>query len=143
MWPTDEGCTNTVEVMWRERVVDSWDTRVLNKIDKCGRQLTRWSKKCFGSVRRELENKCKQLKQVENVAARTGKSTCMKLLEREINQLLDKESKMWGQHLRIQWLRDGDRNKKFSTTKLHNDIEETISPSYGMPWVTGVMGKST
>ena len=143
MWPTDEGCTNTVEVMWRERVVDLWDTRVLNKIDKCGRQLTRWSKKCFGSVRRELENKCKQLKQVEKVAAWTGKSTYMKLLEREINQLLDKESKMWSQRSRIQWLRDGDRNKNSSTTKLHNDIEETISLSYEMPWVTGVMGKST
>lgn len=117
MWLTDEGCTNTVEAVWRERVVDPWDTRVLNKIDKCGRELTRWSKKCFGSVRRELENKRKQLTQAEKVAARTGNSTHMKLLEREINQLLDKESKMWGQRSRIQWLRDGDRNTKFFHSK--------------------------
>ena len=75
-------------------MVDPWDTRVLNKIDKCGRELTRWSKKFFGSVRRELENKRKQLKQVENEAARTGNSTRMKLLEREVNQLLDKEAKI-------------------------------------------------
>ena len=37
--------------------MDLWDTKVLNKIDKCGRELSRWSKKCFGSVRRELEKK--------------------------------------------------------------------------------------
>ena len=59
MWLTDEGCTSTVEAVWKERVVDPWDTRVLNKIDKCGRELRRWSKKCFGSIRRELENKRK------------------------------------------------------------------------------------
>ena len=39
--------------------MDLWDTKVLNKIDKCGRELSRWSKKCFGSVRRELEKKKK------------------------------------------------------------------------------------
>ena len=37
--------------------MDLWDTKVLNKIDQCGRELSRWSKKCFGSVRRELEKK--------------------------------------------------------------------------------------
>ena len=110
MWLTDEGCTSTIEAVWRERVVDSWDTKVLNKIDKCGRELTRWSKKCFGSVRRELENKRKQLKQAENEAAWTGNLTRMKLLEREVNQLLDKEAKMWGQRSRVMWLKDGYRN---------------------------------
>ncbi|XP_075645796.1 uncharacterized protein LOC142616949 [Castanea sativa] len=96
MWLTDEGCTDTVQAVWRERVADPWDTRILNKLDKCGRALTKWSKQCFGSVRRELETKNKLLQRAEKEAARTGNSTRMKLLEREINQLLVKKSMMWG-----------------------------------------------
>ena len=133
MWLTDEGCTSTVEAVCKERVVDPWDTRVLSKIDKCGRELTQWSKKCFGSVKRELENKRKQLKQVENKAARTGNSTRMKLLEREVNQLLDKEAKMWGQHLRVMWLRDGDRNAKFfhrNTKFFHSKVSQHRRQNY-------------
>ncbi|XP_075665198.1 uncharacterized protein LOC142634829 [Castanea sativa] len=117
MWLTDERCTDIIQAVWRERVADPWDTRILNKIDKCGRALTKWSKQCFGSVRRELENKNKLLQRAEKEVARTGNSARMKLLEREINQLLVKESMMWGQRSRIMWLRDGDRNTKFFHSK--------------------------
>ena len=37
------------------------DTRAIKKIKKkiyeCGNELSQWSKKCFGSVRKELEKK--------------------------------------------------------------------------------------
>lgn len=70
MWLTDKGCNDIVEAVWKERVVDPWDTRVINKIDKSGRELSRWSKKCFGSVRWELEKKKrKQLQYAEKEAA--------------------------------------------------------------------------
>ena len=118
---TDKGCNDTVEAVWRERVVDPWDTRVLKKIDNCGRELSRWSKKCFGSVRRELDKKRKQLQQAEKEAARTRNSTRMRFLETEVNLLLDKEAKMWGQRSRIVWL---------------------ISPSSIMPRIIGVHGKA-
>ena len=74
MWLTNKGCNDTVEAVWKERVVDSWDTRVTNKIDKCGRELSRWSKKCFGSVRRVLEKKKKE-KTKATTTCREGGST--------------------------------------------------------------------
>ena len=37
----------------------------------------------------------------------------MRLLEDEINQLLDKEAKMWRQWSKVAWLRDEDRNTRF------------------------------
>lgn len=39
MWLTDKGCSDMVEAVWGEWIADSWDTRVLKKIDKCGQEL--------------------------------------------------------------------------------------------------------
>ena len=67
MWMTEKGCNETIEVVWSERSTNPWDTRVIKKIKKkiyeCGNELSQWSKKCFGSVRKELEKK--KLKVVE------------------------------------------------------------------------------
>ena len=98
MWMTEKGCNETIEVVWSERSTNPWDTRaikkILKKIYECGNELSQWSKKCFGSVRKELEKK--KLKVAEQVALRIEDSSHMRFLESEVNMLLDKETKMWG-----------------------------------------------
>ena len=74
--------------------VDSKGEKVIRKIDKCGKCLTKWSKTCFQNVRR-LEQKRKKLAQVERLACSGGSVILMKKLEKEINTLLDKEAQMW------------------------------------------------
>lgn len=37
---TKKGCIDTIEVVWSESTFDLWDLRVLNKIDKCGKELS-------------------------------------------------------------------------------------------------------
>ena len=54
---TNKGCSDMIEVVWTKKVANPWDTRVLKKNDRCGQELTRWSRRSFGSVRKELERK--------------------------------------------------------------------------------------
>lgn len=57
MWLTNNGCSDTVEVVWKEPIIDPWETRVLQKVEKCGHELAWWTKKSFGNVKHELEKK--------------------------------------------------------------------------------------
>ena len=85
MWLTDKGCSEIVEAVWSINCNESWDTRVLRKIESCGAALSKWSEKSFGSVKKQLEFACKRLKAAENHAIWSRDSSRMRLLEDEVN----------------------------------------------------------
>jgi len=117
MWMIDKGCGETIEAMWTKNSLDPWDAKVLKKVDKCGHELSRWSKRSFGNVRRDLEKKRKELQQAERLSIRTGDSRSVRVLEFEINFLLDKEAQIWRQRSKILWMKDGDCNTRFFHSK--------------------------
>lgn len=49
-----------------------------------------------------------------------------KLLEEEINTLLDREARMWSQRSRTLWLKNGDKNTRFfhcqATQRFKNNL---------------------
>ena len=51
-WLADKGCGEVVEGVWLSNFGGAENTRVLKKIDSCGKELTNWSQKHFGSVRK-------------------------------------------------------------------------------------------
>lgn len=55
MWMSEKGCNDTVEAVWSINSTKSWDTHILRKIKKCGAALSWWSKKSFGSIKKQLE----------------------------------------------------------------------------------------
>ena len=71
MWLSDRGCDETIEAVWTNIHVD-YGIRVVNKINKCGKALTSWSRNCFCSVRRDLEQARKKLVQTEKDAMTSG-----------------------------------------------------------------------
>nr|POE84737.1 hypothetical protein CFP56_64954 [Quercus suber] len=75
MWLTDKGCCDTVEAVWSINSTATWDTRVIRKLESCGAVLTKWSKKSFGSVKKQLESAHKRLKAAEKYAIRFGDSS--------------------------------------------------------------------
>ena len=49
-----------------------------------------------------------ELSKKGSYSGRGGGTSSIRQLEREINELMDKEVVMWGQRLCIMWLNDGD-----------------------------------
>lgn len=66
---------------------------MIKKIAKCGSELTQWSHRNFGNVRREIGEKRKLLAMVEQEAKQTGCNFWVREIEMEINDLLIKENK--------------------------------------------------
>ena len=117
MWMKDSGCINTIETVWRKNTEEPWDTKIVTKIDQCGKALTHWSRQAFGNVKHEIERKRKELSKAEKRAISGGDPRPMKTLQEKINLLLDKEATMWRQRSRILWLKDGDKNTRFFHSK--------------------------
>lgn len=72
MWLSDNGCREIVEAVWNSCV--TWETRgsVISKVDRCGKDLVWWNKNVFGSVKRDLDKKKKELLVAERVAVHSG-----------------------------------------------------------------------
>ena len=79
--------------------------------------MSGWSKKSFGSIKKQLEVARKQLKAAEQHALWSGDSSYIRFLEDEVNQLLDKEAQMWRHQSKVAWLYDGDCNTQFFHSK--------------------------
>ena len=76
----------------------------------------------------------------EDVALRTGSNVRIKELQREINELLDRETRMWNQRSRILWLKNGDENTKFFHSRASHQYRKNvimgINDSHGV-WKEG------
>ena len=69
--------------------------------------------KSFGSIRKELEFKKKEIVKAEKEAMRSGQNFRVKELMLELNNLMDKEARMWLQRSKVQWAKYGDKNSKY------------------------------
>ena len=113
MWLSDKGCTEVVEAVWSSQEGLDPNVRVVQKIEKCGKELTHWSKLHFGNVRSELNLKRRLLIKAEKEALQSGDNSLVRSLKADINDLLDKESRMWLQRSKVLWAKNGDQNSKY------------------------------
>ena len=75
--------------------------------------LKSWSKDHFGNVKKQIANKKERLWKAEEEAAKGGSYGMVVQLRRELNVLLDRESRMWRQRARTQWVAKGDKNTRY------------------------------
>ena len=85
-------------------------TKKLNKYKKI---LEVQSRVNFGNVKKNIKYVKDCLWKVEVASVSTGDHEEMVWLKKDLNDLLDKEEKMWQQRSCIQWLKSGNQNMRF------------------------------
>ena len=84
-------------------------TKVIRKVEKCGKELKMWNRDHFGNVRKELAKKRRFLVDGEKEAMRSGSNHRVRELKMEIIELIDKENRLWFQWAKVLWAKDGDK----------------------------------
>ena len=113
MWLANKGCSDTVLRAWKIQQDGTSMFKVSKKLKKCKKILKSWSKDHFGSVKRQIAKAKELLWKAEEEAAKGGNYGSVIHLRRELNILLDKESRMWKQRARTQWVAKGDKNTRY------------------------------
>ena len=103
MWLSDRGCSDIVEAVWLSRGEEEDHDHVIHKIERCGKELRKWERDCFGNVKLILSRKRKELKEAETIAMRTGNNMHVRVLQKEIVELIDKENRLWFQRVKVMW----------------------------------------
>ncbi|XP_075633886.1 uncharacterized protein LOC142606415 [Castanea sativa] len=129
IWLRDRGCSNTVNSAWGPSILGATMPMVAGKVQACGVKLTEWNKNSFGSVRKMLEEKRKLQTRAELDAAKGGDQLVVKSLQREINEILDKESQLWQHRSLALFLKCGDRNTTYFHIEYYQSLFSSSSPS--------------
>ncbi|XP_050280230.1 uncharacterized protein LOC126721222 [Quercus robur] len=111
MWLSNPRCGEIVQAAWNQGFGVEMDREIL--VEKCGKDLIWWNKNVFGSVKKDLVWKKQLLIRVESEALLNGNNSRVRQLKSEINELLDREARVWAQRSRLLWANQGDKNTKY------------------------------
>ena len=100
---------------------------LFEKIKSCRARLVAWSKSTFGNTKVRLTKKQKELEELVKQGYAPNLER-IKILRREVNELINHEEVFWRQQSRSLWLPAGDKNTSFfhqraSQRKKKNTIE--------------------
>ena len=130
------GCNEIVEAVWHSSSTTESSERILQRVEKCGKDLSWWNRNVFGNVRRELEKLRNLLLKAEGVAILSGDNTQVRQLKKDIEVLRDREATMWAQRSRILWARQGDKNTKYlhscATKRYRKNLIEGVRHGEGI-----------
>lgn len=113
MWLANMGCSDTILRAWETQHEGTLMFKVSKKLKKCKKMLKSLSKDQFNNVKRQIAMKKELLWKAKEEAAKGGNYGVVSQLQRELNVLLDKESRMWRQRARTQFVVKGDKNTSY------------------------------
>jgi hypothetical protein len=82
------------------------------KLSSCQLAFSRWSKRKFGNSNVRLQQLTKQLQRIQSVET-PNHANAVKLIQKEIERILEREDVRQKQRAKQNWYRGGDRNTQF------------------------------
>ncbi|KAK2649036.1 hypothetical protein Ddye_016525 [Dipteronia dyeriana] len=131
-WLKDEDISKVIEIVWAEKSPSQNSKDLKSKLNWCVAKFSGWSKEHFGSLRKSIEG---QQKLIDSLYVRSHVSSVMeqiKVLERELEGLIECEEIYWRQRVRTDWLAAGYRNLNFSTKEPPREKRKISSLSCWM-----------
>jgi hypothetical protein len=137
-WLLDGEAGDIIANAWTDDIVGgSTIQMVQQRLEKCKGDLRRWSWQKYGNLEKAIKEKTKQLEILQrDEGAVDGQQ--IKVLQNEIDALLEQEDTRWKQRAKRNWYRNGDRNTPFfhawaSHWRKVNNIQK-IQDDAGREW---------
>lgn len=120
MWTRHEDCIGIIEGAWKkDHSVEEGESLCEKKLNSCKHDLREWNWNVFGHVQREIRQKTKALKEVQESENNANIQARLRCLKDELNELLTREELMWKQRSRALWLAEGDKNTSYFHKKAN------------------------
>jgi hypothetical protein len=112
-WLLDEECQHVIWQAWDEGHNRSTLMQTaMGKLGQCHSNLVRWSGKKFGDMEKKIKELTKQLEEFQRVEG-SDMWESIKVVQREIEYLLEQEDIRWKQHAKQNWYQYGDHKTLF------------------------------
>ena len=113
VWLKDEACEGVIKRAWNDHNYGNPVGRLIGKVEACRSSLQKWSRLSFGNIRRMLKQKRKKLVQAESMSMAGNNHDQVRVLRREVPELMVKEEGLRHQRSRSEWLKSGDMNTSY------------------------------
>lgn len=103
---------------WSEVDVQGDGRLLLEKLSSCTAYLKSWSAVTFGNIPRRIIALSKEVEKLNNLPSWADHKARLLKVEKELDGVLALEEYYYKQRSRTEWLKGGDRNTKFSHSKV-------------------------
>ncbi|KAK3228272.1 hypothetical protein Dsin_008134 [Dipteronia sinensis] len=130
-WLKENDIGNVIETAWSVRGHSLSTEDLKGKLDQCASNMLEWSKLYFGNLQKQIGEKNREIEHLYKKSGYPGIMNSIRVLEKEVEGLLDCNEIYWKQRSRADWLQTGDRNSKFfhlkaSARKKKNTITSLL-----------------